>query len=181
VRRLIPALVAVTAVLCFLTAASAAGRRERTVALVSRCHTSQLAVSLGRWDVGLGNIGVNVYLRNRSTHTCYVFGYLGFGLRDRHGRRQPSRMRWGSTYFQIDRRPHRVVLRSGALAATNLAWTANPLPGEPQMGRCEPTSYWLDVTPTEERASRLVKFGQVVCDPGALASTALKAASTARS
>jgi hypothetical protein len=181
VKRLIAALVVVTAVLCLVSAASTAGRRESTAGLLSRCHTSQLAVSLGRMEAGLGNVGVNVYLRNGSTHTCFMFGYVGFGLRDRHRRRQPSRVRWGSTYFQIDPLPHRVVLRPGARAVTNLAWTANPLPGERKKGPCEPTSYWLEVTPPDERASRLVKFGAVVCGHGKPASTVVKAASTARS
>jgi hypothetical protein len=176
----IPVLAAVTAVLCLLPAASTAGRAERAVALASRCHTSELAVSLGRIGAGLGNVGVDVSLRNRSMHTCFVFGYVGFGLRDRHRRRQRSRVRWGSTYFQIDPRPHRVVLRPGTRAVANLAWTANPLPGERQNGPCEPTSYWLEVTPPDERASHLVRFRQVVCGHGALASTALTAATSRR-
>lgn len=178
VRRLILAAAALTAALCSLPAASTAGRAERTVVLISRCHTSELAVSLGRMEAGLGNVGVNVYLRNRSAPTCFVFGYVGFRLRDRHRRRQPSRVRWGNTYFQIDPRPHRVVLRPGARAVANLAWTANPLPGERQNGPCEPTSSWLEVTPPEERASRLVRFGAVVCGHGALASAALTATGT---
>jgi hypothetical protein len=178
VRRLILAAAALTAALCLLPAASTAGRAERTVVLISRCHTSQLAVSLGHFQAGLGNVGVNVYLRNRSTHTCLVFGYVGFGLRDRHHRRQRSRVQWGNTYFQIDPRPHRVLLRPGARAVTNLAWTANPVPGEPQKGPCEPTSNWLEVTPPDERAHRLVRFGMVVCGHGGLFSTALTAATS---
>jgi hypothetical protein len=79
VKRLITAVAAVTAVLCLLPAASEAGRQQRTVASLLRCHSSQLAISLGRWEVGLGNIGVNVYLRNRSPDTCFVVGYVGFG------------------------------------------------------------------------------------------------------
>jgi hypothetical protein len=169
------ALAAVTAALCSLPAASTAGQ-HRLAPSVSRCHTSELAVSLGRSEVGLGNVGVNVYLRNRSANACFVFGYVGFGLRDRHHRRQRSRVQRGNTYFQIDPRPHRVVLRPGARAVTNLAWTANPLPGEPQKGQCEPTSSWLEVTPPDERAYRLVRFGMVVCGHGRLFSTALTAA-----
>ncbi|MBA3735282.1 MAG: DUF4232 domain-containing protein [Actinobacteria bacterium] len=172
-KKLMTVLAAVTAVLCSLPAASTAGQLDRLAASVSRCHTSELAVSLGRSGVGLGNVGVNVYLRNRSPNTCFVFGYVGFGLRDRHHRRQRSRVQWGNTYFQIDPRPHRVVLRSGARAVTNLAWTANPLPGEPQQGPCEPPSSWLEVTPPDERAYRLARFGMVVCGHGGLFSTAL--------
>jgi hypothetical protein len=176
VGRLMLALAAAMAVLCSLSPASTPGQLQRLAALVSRCHTHELAVSLRPMGAALGNVGANVYLRNRSTHTCFVFGYVGFRLRDRHRRRQPSWVRWGSTYFQVDPRPHRVVLRPGARAVTNLAWTANASPGERQRGPCEPTSGWLEVTPPDEHAYHLVRFGQVVCGHGALASTALAAA-----
>jgi hypothetical protein len=84
-------------------------------------------------------------------------------------------VRWGSTYFQADSRPHRVVLPPRARAFTNLAWTANPLPGERQNGPCEPISGWLEVTPAGERSYHLVSFRQVVCGHGALTSTSLTA------
>ncbi len=145
------------------------------VASVSRCHTSELDVSLSGGGAALGNVGVNVYMRNRSTHACFVFGYVGFGLENERHERQRARVRWGNTYFRIDPGSHRVILRPGARAVTNLAWTDNPLPGERQKYPCEPTSSWLEVTPPDERAYRLVRFGTVVCGHGALASTALTA------
>lgn len=144
-----------------------------TAAPVPRCHTPDLAVSLGRIAAGLGNVEVNVYLRNRSAHTCYVRGYAGFGLEDSGHGVQPSHVRRGSTYFQADPGPRRVVLRPGDRAVTNLAWTDNPFPGEPRRGNCEPLSAWLEVTPPDEHVPLLVRFGTSVCGHGALASSAL--------
>src|SRR5262249_51977686 len=144
-----------------------------TGATVPRCHTSDLAASLSRFGAGLGNVATEVALRNRSDHDCFVYGYPGFGLQDSQHRVQPSRVRWGNTYFQTDRRPHRVVLRPGGRAYSNLAWGDNPAPGEDLRGPCEPVSAWLEVTPPGERGYLLVRFGQRVCGHGSMSATAL--------
>jgi hypothetical protein len=140
-----------------------------------RCHTTALAVSLGRFGVGLGNATTEVALRNSSHHACFVYGYAGFGLQNAHHGEQRSRVIWGNTYFQTDRRPHRVVLRPGRRAYTNLAWSDNPGPGENLRGPCEPVSAWLEVTPPDEYTFLLVRFGQRVCARGNLFATALSA------
>jgi hypothetical protein len=142
---------------------------------VPRCHTQDLAVSLGRGGVGLGNAEVPVSLRNRSGHSCFVFGYAGFGLEDAQHRVQPSRVHWGGTYFGADTGARRVVLRPGARAETLLAWGLNAAPDEPQRGPCEPQTAWLEVTPPDERTHLLVRFKAVVCSHGRLDSPALHA------
>jgi hypothetical protein len=151
------------------------GRTTATGAPAPRCHTSDLAASLSRFGAGLGNVTEEVALRNRSNHACFVYGYPGFGLQDVHHRVQPSSVRWGSTYFQIDRRPHRVLMRPDGRAYSNLAWGDNPAPGENLRGPCEPVSAWLEVTPPDERAYLLVRFGQHVCGHGSMSATALSA------
>jgi len=149
------------------------GHTAAAAAPVPRCHTSDLAASLSRFGAGLGNVTTEVALRNRSHHRCFLYGYPGFGLEDTHHRLQPSRVRWGNTYFQIDPRPHRVVLRPGGRAYSNLAWGDNPAPRENLRGPCEPVSAWLEVTPPDERAYLLVRFGQRVCGHGSMSATAL--------
>jgi len=143
---------------------------------VPRCHTEDLVASLGRFGVGLGNVTTEVALRNRSADACFVYGYPGFGLQDGHHHVQPSRVTWGGTYFQIDPRPHRIVLRPGRRAYSDLAWGDNPVPGENVRGPCEPVSTWLEVTPPDQRAYRLVRFGHFghrICAHGHLFATAL--------
>jgi hypothetical protein len=140
-----------------------------------RCHTSDLAVSLTSWGVALGNQSVEVAFNNGSGHSCYVYGYAGFGLEDAKHRVQRSLVTWGSTYFQRDRGRHRIVLRPGQRAFSNLAWGANAGPGENPY-RCAPASVWLAVTPPDERTFRRVRFGRAgtrICEHGHLRATAL--------
>ena len=159
----------------FVSAAASAAslRRESSV---PRCHASDLAVSLSPMGVGAGNIEVNVFLRNRSKRRCFLFGYVSFGLQDVRHRPQPSHERRGNTYFREDPGPHRVVLRPGGSAVTNLAWGDNPFPGEPLRGQCEPASAWVVVTPPGERTHLLAPLRTVVCGHGQLAATVLTSA-----
>ena len=144
---------------------------------VQRCHTSGLAVSLSPMGAAAGNVEVNVSLRNKSRRSCFLSGYVGFGLQDAHYRPQPSQQVQGSTFFRADTGPQRVVLKPGARAVTNLAWTDNAWPGEPLRGQCEPPSRWLIVTPPGERSHLLARFGTTfVCGHGHLTSTALTSA-----
>jgi hypothetical protein len=152
------------------------GKSVAAAGAVPRCHTGELGASLGRFGVGLGNAATEVALQNRSGHECFVYGYPGFGLQDRHHRVQPSRVTWGGTYFQSDPGPHRNVLRPGRRAYSDLAWDDKPGPGENVRSPCEPVSTWLEVTPPDERDYLLVrfgKFGQRICAHGHLVATAL--------
>jgi len=142
-------------------------------AAVHRCTTSDLAASLVSAGVGLGNANAHVYLQNTSTHTCVLRGYAGFGLQTAEHRVQPSHVMRGSTYFQHDPGAREVVLRPGARAVTDLAWTDTPSAGEPSQGACELVSASLEVTPPGQRHYLLIPFGASVCDHGRMRTTAL--------
>jgi hypothetical protein len=66
------------------------GKSVAAAGAVPRCHTGDLGASLGRSGVGPGNVTTEVALQNPSDHVCFVYGYPGFGLQDRHQRVQPS-------------------------------------------------------------------------------------------
>lgn len=144
---------------------------------VSRCHTADLQVTLGRGGVAAGSVERPVYFRNRSGRACFVFGYAGFGLESAAHHVQPSHVMWGAT-FGIATRPHRVVLRPGERAETVLGWSDVSRTDESQSYPCEPKSVWLEVTPPDERAFVPVRFDEVVCAHGRLSSPALRRAAT---
>jgi hypothetical protein len=56
-----------------------------TTANSNRCHTNELALSLGAPDIAAGNVYVPVVLHNASSRTCDVAGYPGVSLLDASG------------------------------------------------------------------------------------------------
>ena len=138
---------------------------------VPRCHTSGLHVSFAGSNGAAGRIETNVAFRNTSGHTCFVYGYPGFGLENaRHGVLR-SRVVWGSTFARRDPKPHRVVLAPRRTAVANLAWSDVP---HTAGGDCVKAAF-LEVTPPDERTFRRLRFPQVACDNGLLRATALSA------
>jgi Domain of unknown function (DUF4232) len=135
---------------------------------VPRCHTPDLRVYLVGGRGAAGTLVTDVAFRNRSAHTCFVFGYAGFGLEDAHHRLLPSRVTWGSTVARRDPGRHRVVLRPGRAAFANLSWSDVPVGNE----RCVQPA-WLEVTPPDEFTHRLVPLKAPVCNHGHLTATAL--------
>jgi hypothetical protein len=133
-----------------------------------RCHTPNLRVYLVGIRGAAGTLVSDVAFRNRSGHTCFVYGYAGFGLEDAHHRVLASRVTWGSTVARRDPGPHRVVLLSGRAAFANLSWSDVQVRNE----RCRRPA-WLEVTPPDEFAHRLVPFRSIVCNHGHLTATAL--------
>ena len=73
-------LVALVAVAVALFSGSAGGH-----ALV-RCHTGDLSGRLGFIDAGAGSRFGPLVLKNRSRHTCTLFGYIGGQLYNAAGR-----------------------------------------------------------------------------------------------
>jgi hypothetical protein len=66
-----------------------------------------------------GQRGTTLILTNRSGGTCYVYGYVGLGFLDGHGKPLPAHMTWL-------REPHgQVTLRPGANARALLTWRVN--------------------------------------------------------
>ena len=133
-----------------------------------RCHTPELRVYVVRIGGAAGTLAGDLAFRNRSTHTCFVFGYPGLGLESAHHLALPSRVTWGSTVARRDPRPHRVVLLPGRAAFANLSWSDVTVGSE----RCvQPT--WLAVTPPDELTHRHIPFKAPVCNHGHLTVTAL--------
>lgn len=146
-----------------------------TTTPLPRCHTADLRVYLGRGGAAAGSVEREVAFRNRSGHTCFVYGYAGFGLEDSRHHVKPSRVTWGSTFAHRDPGRHRVVLMPGRAAWAYLAWNDVTVGAE----RCG-ISTWLQVTPPDERRYRLVPFGGLVCNHGHLTATALSRTRPAR-
>ena len=98
-----------------------------------------------RGSAGAGNIVYALRVKNTSAQTCYVTGIPGVTLLDRRGHKLPT---------------HPFPAQPGALTAVLVtlapgkATTATarfspdvPGKGEQTTGQCEPTAYWLRVTP----------------------------------
>ncbi|HSC49047.1 MAG TPA: DUF4232 domain-containing protein [Gaiellaceae bacterium] len=160
------------AALALIALALAAGSAGGTTS-VPRCHTADLHVYLGRAGVAAGSWALDIAVRNRRGHACFVYGYPGLGLQDAHHRVMASRVTWGSSIARRDPGRHRVVLRPGRAAFASLSGSDVPFGNE----RCRPSA-WLEVTPPDERSFRLVRFGATACNHGHLTVTALAATRT---
>jgi hypothetical protein len=139
-----------------------------TATRARRCHTPDLRVYLVGGGGAAGTLVSDIAFRNRSGHSCFVFGYPGLGLENSLHRVLPSRVTWGSTPARRDPGRHRVFLRPGHAAFANLSWSDVPRGSE----RCVQPA-WLEVTPPDEFTHRLVPFKAPVCSHGHLTVTAL--------
>ena len=133
-----------------------------------RCHTPDLRVYLIPLGGAAGTIVEDLAFRNRSGHSCFVFGHPGLGLEDAQHRLLPSRVTWGSTVARHDPGAHRVVLRPGRAAFASLDYSDVQVRNE----RCRRPA-WLAVIPPDEFTHRLVPFRTIVCNHGHLTVTAL--------
>ena len=137
-----------------------------------RCHTRDLAGALQRGSPGAGQRYAVLVLRNRSRRTCFVFGYVGMLLVNRHGGPVPTRV------IRDRARGRRVTLAPGARASSLLHWTVVPSSGEPASGPCEPTAYRLRVTPPDETTYLQLRWRLgPVCDRGRINVLRLRAGS----
>jgi hypothetical protein len=145
-----------------LGAAAIAAGPGRATAPLPRCHTGDLAGTLKRGSPGAGQRYATLLLRNRSTHRCRVYGYIGAQLLGAGGRPLPTTVVRDRT-----RTPRRVVLAPGRRAQALLHWAAIPGPGEPQSGPCEPTARRIEITPPDETTHLILRwrFGPV-CEHG---------------
>ena len=117
-----------------------------------RCTTSELRVTLGRSGVGLGNVETPILVRNVGGRICFVAGYASIALP------VPWRVIEGSSYFEHDPKPHRVVLRPGDRAETQIAYND-------VVKRCVRPA-WISVL------GRRVPFADTIC--GVIAIPALR-------
>jgi hypothetical protein len=86
-----------------------------------RCHTSQLAAAFTGLNGAMGGQrGMTLILTNRSSRTCYVYGYEGLGFLDSGDGPLPTHL----TRVSV---PHaQVTLRPGANAQAMLTWRVYP-------------------------------------------------------
>lgn len=148
-------------------AAPAAGTAAASV--LPACRTVDLAAGLRGQQAGAGGRFATLVLRNRSSHACHTFGYVGLQLRSRSGRSIPT-----STTRVRPPAPKAIVLARGAHAFAKLQWSAIAAGNEPQKGACEPTGSQLQVTPPDQTARLSLRWsGGPVCERGAFSVGAL--------
>ena len=126
-----------------LSSGSAAGRT------LVRCHTRDLSGRLGFIQGAAGSRFGPLVLRNRSHHTCTLYGYIGGQLYGARGRRLQTRIVRDRSV------PKRTVtVAPGRRAFAELHWSAIPLGAAT---RC-PLPRSFAVTPPDERTQLRVRW-----------------------
>ena len=114
-----------------------------------RCHTADLSGRLGFIQGAAGSRFGPLLLKNRSSHACTLFGYIGGQLYDAAGRRIPTHI------VRDHSRPrHTVVVAPGRSAFADLHWSAIPS-GAARSCQLPRT---LAVTPPDERTQLRVRW-----------------------
>ena len=140
-RLLAPAALLATA--AAFSSGSAGGRT------LVRCHTADLSGRLGFIQGAAGSRFGPLVLKNRSSHTCTLFGYVAGQLYDGAGRAIPTHI------VRDQSRPRRtVVVAPGGRAFAELHWSAIPTGG----ARSCPRPRTFAVTPPDERTQLRVRW-----------------------
>ena len=137
------AVAALLAIGAALTSGSATGRAP------VRCHTADLSGRLGFIQGAAGSRFGPLMLKNRSTHTCTLFGYIGGRLYDSAGRPLPTHI-----VRDHSRAEHTVTVAPGHSAFADLHWSAIPSGG----ARSCPQPRTFAVTPPDERTQLHVRW-----------------------
>jgi hypothetical protein len=114
-----------------------------------RCHTADLSGRLGFIQGAAGSRFGPLVLKNRSHHTCTLFGYIGGQLYNAAGRPIPTRI-----VRDHSRPEHTVTLAPGHTAFADLHWSAIPSGG----ARSCPLPRAFAVTPPDERTQLRVRW-----------------------
>src|ERR671930_869359 len=132
---------ALTAVAAAVAGAAIASTPATGRVLV-RCHTADLSGRLGFIQGAAGSRFGPLVLKNRSRHTCTLFGYIGGQLYD--AARRPIRTRIMRDHSRPE---HTVTVAPGHNAFADLHWSAIPSGG----ARSCPVPRTFAVTPPDER------------------------------
>lgn len=138
-----------------------------TTADNNRCHTSQLSASFNivPGSQGAGHELALVSLTNDSKQNCVVYGYVGMQLLDKNKHPLPTNV------VRSQDQPTQVSLASGQTASASVRFSPDvPGTGEPTSKQCEPTSYYVEVTPPDETTHLTAKISPAtpVCEHGSL-------------
>ena len=120
-----------------------------------------------RGSAGAGNIIYALTLRNKSTNTCFVSGTPQVKLLDKRGRPQATKILPAHPGAQT---AVLVTLKPGAKTKATARFSPDvPGVGEGHIGKCEPTSYTLLVTPNGGGSVRVpIRPPTPVCEHGQL-------------
>src|SRR5919198_248359 len=135
--------VAVVLAAAALTSGPAHGR------VLVRCRTADLSGRLGFIQGAAGSRFGPLVLKNRSHHTCTLFGYIGGQLYNAAGRKLPTQI-----VRDHSRPEHTVTVPPGRSAFADLHWAAIPSGG----ARTCPTPRTFAVTPPDERTQLRVRW-----------------------
>jgi hypothetical protein len=115
-----------------------------------RCHTADLSGHLGHVTGGAGSRFAPLVLRNTSSRSCSVRGYVGAKFRGH-----------ATTVVRVPGTPRRtVLLRPGRSAVSDTRWSAIPAGSATHC----PTPSTLLVTPPDETTQLIVRWtGGAVC------------------
>ena len=123
-----------------------------------RCHTADLSGRLGFIQGAAGSRIGPLVLKNRSSHACTLFGYIGGRLDNAVGRAIPTRI---VRDHSVPR--HTVVVPPGRAAFVDLHWLAIPA----GTARSCPQPRSFAVTPPDERTQLRVRWtASWVCGHG---------------
>lgn len=134
-----------------------------------RCHTSMLAGSLQRGDVGAGQRYAELVLQNTSATSCTLYGYGGLQLIGENGQPLPTNLE-----RVPNPGPQMLMLEPGDSAASTLHWRVVGDDSEPTNGPCQPTPASAQVIPPDETDPLTVDWTMAgpVCQHGRISGTA---------
>jgi hypothetical protein len=116
------------------------------------CTAGDLRLSMGRQDLGAGQLYWPIRFTNTSRSSCLLRGYPGVSVLDRAGRQiGPAATRSGQSYGTVAVRPGRTV--------TAVVHTANG----PIGGPCQATGSYLRVYPPASLRPVVVRAALRVC------------------
>ncbi|MBO3746752.1 DUF4232 domain-containing protein [Streptosporangiaceae bacterium NEAU-GS5] len=124
---------------------------------VQRCHTGALKAKVGGQDAGAGQRYAQLILTNKSSRSCWLYGFPGLIMFDSHGDALRTRPRREAVT------PHKVVLKPGKSAHARLHWGVIQTGSETTC----PTSARLMIIPPDEVNAHLeIPFVATACDAG---------------